>query len=587
MQKKKTGRKILVTGIIMVLTTAFCSGCGLFSKEVEFQDPLVERCVRMTLEKDADEKITEKECASIEELLIDCDLDIGLTFNMMFASVPAAPANYIDLCDLKYMTGLKALVIDNRIERDNLVNMDVIANCKELEELTMQYNALNYKYYTGAPKGYRYLSGILKDLPELKYINLGYPVPSEYQEMLAGENTDLDFEDDFEEGITGLSSNYSLFAGAEDAEEYVQEWDYTYEKIIGDDEYRKNQLMIIEDENQLEDFLEELPKDIEDICIAYSPQSIDMELFTEYEHLKTITVIANESMIGSMDADEFRKIKNLDSLEACKELFALNLCRFEFDPSEMEMLTQIRELSLWQCVFEEADFLGNMPELRELVVYGNDGRKLPDYLEDNGENHEKLKYLAYENHKTSAFRGIEDYINLETLLVYFGSNPTTFENIAQCKNLKNLYIDSVEKEWDISDLKQCEQLETLVIYSSIPADKIDGIEEVLEIPKLVTLSLPIYSGWGEASDDMVEEINEYIDIAVQSDTLSCVMPELGAVFTNAGSPRYATFGQIDLDKLHEEEIMTGIVEAIMFGRPDKFPTWKDAKELFDARTSAQ
>ena len=65
------------------------------------------------------------------------------------------------------------------------------------------------------------------------------------------------------------------------------------------------------------------------------------------------------------------------------------------------------------------------------------------------------------------------------------------------------------------------------------------------------------------------------------------MPELGAVFTNAGSPRYATFGQIDLDKLHEEEIMTGIVEGIMFGRPDKFPTWKDAKELFDARTSAQ
>lgn len=107
-------------------------------KVVEFEDFLVERCVREALGKDWDEEITKKELASIEELAISYQQD--MTLGPTLHSVGGAKyCGYVNLEDLKYLTGLEVLRIDFCSQYGNTVfeNMDAIAHCRKLKSLTM------------------------------------------------------------------------------------------------------------------------------------------------------------------------------------------------------------------------------------------------------------------------------------------------------------------------------------------------------------------------------------------------------------------------------------------------------------------
>ena len=83
------------------------------------------------------------------------------------------------MCDLRYLTGLEELYIDNNVKVDYLANMDVITNCKELEKLCMQYNPIMYYSDGEVGRGYKYLLKIIEQLPELEYLDLGYFVPKQ------------------------------------------------------------------------------------------------------------------------------------------------------------------------------------------------------------------------------------------------------------------------------------------------------------------------------------------------------------------------------------------------------------------------
>lgn len=67
---RRLGIKGIVTLLILICAACICGGC---SSNVDFQDPLVERCVREALGKVEKDPVTKKECADLKELKIDCD----------------------------------------------------------------------------------------------------------------------------------------------------------------------------------------------------------------------------------------------------------------------------------------------------------------------------------------------------------------------------------------------------------------------------------------------------------------------------------------------------------------------------------
>lgn len=127
---------------------------------VEFEDFLVERCVREALGKGWDEDVTEEELSSMRKLTLSWEKDI--TFGFDFVRFNKACSGYVNLADLKYLTGLEELQLDFYPKSTVLENMDVIVNCGKLRSLSMPLLLRGYNYangYTG--KGYRYLKDIL------------------------------------------------------------------------------------------------------------------------------------------------------------------------------------------------------------------------------------------------------------------------------------------------------------------------------------------------------------------------------------------------------------------------------------------
>lgn len=558
-----------------------CGGCGLFSKKVNFEDPLVERCVRMTLGKEADEAVSERECARIETLLIDCDLDTGFTVDYYYATGGVAPANYIDLCDLQYFTGLKELVIDNQIKRDFLVNLEAIGNCTELEKLTMQYNPVEVNYFGMGPMGYKYLAGILSQLPKLEYLDLGYEVAKEHQELLAGDNDDLEFEDDFNgviyAQIAELAQSHIIVA--EDIEAYEEAWQYKENEPDLNVLKQGSVAMIIGSEEELEEFLDALPDNAEDISIYYKgTDDIDMESFTRFSQLKTLSVVNYIKMPNNVETADI-EVKNLNALAENKHLFALNLSGVIFDEEELKEVTGLKGLSLHECMFNDADFLECMPALRELTVLGNWSKELQDYLEDNGEKMSALKFLRIHCDKNSKYKGIEEYENLETLSILYQGAPTSWKYIVQCPKLKYLSVETNEPEMELEDLAEAESLEYLFISNFGNIGEISGVEEMISLPNMKSfVLLAVLSSQGNA-EAYYEEINDGIKAAGDSETISCFIP-YGVLLRD----RYVIDGEknvhdvLELEKLYREDIICGGYDRLLIANPQKFPDMKAITE---------
>ena len=132
---RRLGIKGIVALLILICAACICGGC---SSNVDFQDPLVERCVREALGKVEKDPVTKKECADLKELKIDCDKGQTLIWDNVRLSY--LRGNYVDLSDLKYLTGLTSLEINNNPAYDMLANLDAVTNCKKLNKLSFNDN---------------------------------------------------------------------------------------------------------------------------------------------------------------------------------------------------------------------------------------------------------------------------------------------------------------------------------------------------------------------------------------------------------------------------------------------------------------
>ena len=584
MQDAKKGilKGMIVCIVIMLLVVCVVLGYMLLNKKVEFQDPLVERCVRLTLGKEAQEPITERECAGIEELLIDCDLDMGIFGQPMYDQI-SVPMNYVDLCDLKYMTGLHTLMIDNDLKRDILVNLDVITQCEELENLSVRYNPGYTNYYGQFPMGYKYLGEMIGQLPKLEYIDLGYQVAKEHQKFLTDHKEEITIEDKWDTAVFGQMIQAHTTTGNADMEEYLDYWQYQYDEYTGVEDNITYRLSA-ENEEGLKDYIEELPADMEDIYIECLAGTIDMKLFSKFEELKTLTVVSRKNP-WEREEESILKVKNLNSLVEIESLFSLNFYGLEFDEEELSELVQLRELSIDSCEFGEPVFLDSMSKLRELSIIGNKNKAVAEYFEEEGESLESLKFLRVNCTVPLSYEGISRFPNLETLLCISNSAPTTFEYISQCENLEYLFFDTNNEtyadELDISELANLKNLEVLYIATMMRPDELVGVEEVLALSNLRSVVLPETSfdsdsekGW----EKRCKEINEQIKWAVKNPSLSCFLSGTGFLGVRDFS-LYSMYGSvINWEDLYQADIFTTMADGMMFILPDNWSSWEEADE---------
>ncbi len=539
---------------------------------VEFTDPLVERCVRDALGKLSGEVVTVEECAMLQELTIDCDLEhsyINCWTNTSLLTV----ANYVDLSDLKYMTGLKVLNIDNDVYRDMLANLDAVANCADLERLTLQYNPMNVFYHGSVPMGYKYLAEITAKLPVLEYINLGYPVPAAHQAIVCGGRENLVFEDGFAEGtyVEQIASpdEWEILP-TKDVEEYLAYWS-------GELDERAIYCLEVDDQEALDALVEELPEDLEDLHL-WTPgiDTLDMQGVEKFVDLKTFSLlnVLPMAIYGKEGhSDEVLHMTGMDALGNCEQLYSVSLAGVKGDFDSLAGEAKLEELSLHGCVFDSPEFLENLSKLRELVVVYNSCEDLQEYLLENGASFANLKYLRTETGEESDYAGIEKYPSLEALSIACSCGVSDVQYLAKCPKVKYLFFETPNEQLDISALKNMLSLEQLYINSLGDLKEITGVEEVVA-EDLVSVVLP-YTYTASRDKEDFAAINNWIDAAVESPSMSCFIPGRTIYLDEDTKEAYAL---MKFEKLHENDIMCRFAESWLYSRPDEYQTMEQVLE---------
>ena len=523
---------------------------------VEFQDPLVERCVRKTLEKGHDEEITVEECSSIKSLLIDCKLDSS--FSVWSTSATGSGdmlCNYVDFCDFQYLTGLEELYIDNQIKYDMIVNLDAIANCTKLKKLCMQYNPMGTYYSGDIPKGYKYLKNIIACMPELEYLDLGYFVPVEFKQMLQGENADLVICDG-ENGSYGRDATADLFyrfekqnwTKVDTVEDYVAGWDYVYDGNEANSVQAKS-VLTVESASELKELLDSLPAETEDLVLNVKTMDVlDFELFLKFPNLKTLSIAGNGVFFKKGDKTP---VENIGKLNELPELFAFNMAGCSGDFSGIGELTSLRELSITVCEFDSCHFLSEMENLRELTMISYLGAEADYDVFDYVDELPKLKYVSTRN--VGDLEGIEKAKSLETVRCF--GEITSFEAVGKSNTVKNVILCGVSSDTiDLSPLENAQQLESLVF---VACNKVSSADAILDLPELLTV-------YARDIGDVEEEeypvvMNQVISQAAESDSLSafCVMD----IYQDGDFSDTIDYGAVCFDELWEAEIFDGTIQS--------------------------
>lgn len=226
-----------------------------------------------------------------------------------------------------------------------------------------------------------------------------------------------------------------------------------------------------------------------------------------------------------------------------------------------------------------------MSMLRELSITGNENEAVAEYFEEEGEKLESLKFLRVNCTVPLSYEGISRFPNLETLLCISNSAPTTFEYISQCENLEYLFFETTNEEYsdelDISELAYLKNLEVLYIATVMRPDELVGAEEVLALPNLRSVVLPMISfdsdtekGWAKHC----EEINKQIKWAAKNPSVSCFLPDSGT-YLGGGSLWYSmNENMIKWEDLYQADIFTTMADGMMFILPDNWSSWKEADE---------
>lgn len=459
MKNKKSVKNFILSFAMLVCMVCLCAGCSS-GEGVEFQDPLVERCVREALNKGVGKNITAEECADLTSLKIDCSKD----YNINYYAQHYYLVSYVDLEDLKYLTGLKELEINGNGKNDMIANLEAITACTNLEKLSMR---INDPTFWGWSYGYKYIGNIVEKLPNLKTINLGKDIPTAVQSWIRGSNTQL---------VIGNASDYvyaDTFTERAMLRESEQYGIYYYEKMS------------------------EIPKDIEDlILICRDIESIDFNELKDFSNLKTLSVFRPSSL---SDNENKTEIKNIEALSKLKGLYSLTLYGCKGDFTGLSKLGNLKELGIIQSVVEDPSFLKKMENLRELWYYYNLSDNLEDQLNAAAEKLSKLKFIYIPDQLDdysclSKISSLEAIRIAETPLAQVresGYSKGLINELAKCEGVKYLCIDRWHNnEFDPLDISGIAKMSNLKFLGfTEPAGGTTGYDEVIDMPSLVGLTI--------------------------------------------------------------------------------------------------
>ena len=586
--KKMIFKAIGIVGVVIILIIGIVliKGFVLNANKVVIEDPLIERCIRETLKKGDDEKITLEECASIKSLLIDCQYDTSFSFSNTVAFPSVMVCNYVDLVDLKYLTGLEELYIDNSNSSDYIANFDAITNCHNLKKLYMQYDPSTFYYNGETGKGYKYLAEVIGQLPMLEYLDLGYYVTDEYKSFLKQHNSEMIISDGNNKSHL---NNYRLQSSteldymfwADSVEEYVSNWTYKYngnEREAKSHDARTTKAGLkVSNQEDLEQLINALPQNTEDIFIGVYDEieEIDMTIFERFDNLKTLSIRGNGACIGGARTE----LKNMDALDSNQELFSMNLwaCNGEF--SDMKNFDNLKQVSFVFCDFDSPEFLGNLTELRELTLLycnnenGENKALLQKYMETNYDKFEKLKFLRISN--GNSLRGIEKCTSLETIFLWGEDfkgkefSIDTFEHLGKCNSLENLIVVKGNVAGiDMTPLAKISGLETIYVNDNY----VSNVDSVLQLPKIATVIVNDVTN--QYDDNYVNQVNKIFDEATKSGTLSFFNPIKN--YNYGDVPYNVEFSNIAFGKLYDVNILDGIIQWQIHKYPESQMTFEEA-----------
>lgn len=456
---------------------------------VIFTDPLVERCVREALGKSTEDKLTADECATLKELTIDCEKGHVPVWN--YYKMAYELGNYVDLSDLKLLTGLTSLEICNHPDYDFLGNMDAITNCRKLESLRFNDTTYNNRYWDW---GYSYkdYAGIVQQLPELKELILDRTPREEFADWIKGDNKDLVISGNTDTNIDIIRA------------------------VIPD-----SSLGIYRLSNY-----GEIPKDIEDLVVLCqgTVSEIDFKYFNEFPNLKTLMLYSDSFILDSDDAlreDSLYKVTDIEALKENKKLYSLSICGASGNFEGIGELTGLKELALVACRVNDTSFTTKLNDLRELTFLMNISKDFSGNLKKA--DMKSLKLLnanTFDFEDGDAFSGMDGLDVLKLMYIspvaFFQEcyTPEKFlEGIKTCKNLKYFGYRSaiVETDLDVSPLASMDKLQ--YVYLEHHSANLLGVKDLIAKKGLKELTIDDASAY---TDD---DVTEWLQVGAENDSL--------------------------------------------------------------------
>lgn len=556
---KKTVFAVFV--LVVGLTLAGCSNSGRNasgshdrsnSLDVEFEDFLVERCIREALGKSWDEDVTEKELSTLKELTISWKKDVTLGLNVI--DFHHEYIGYVNLADLKYLKGLEDLKLDFVGQFTAFENMDAIADCRQLKSLTMPLPLQEYSVSSGyIGKGYSYLRDIFSQLPKLETVDFGVSVPESLQELLQPVE----------------SERKIIFAESDNS--FINEMYYpmhTHIQLIEEEE----DILVLSSDELMQEELEEdeyekykgVAESVEDVFIYVNAGEVfDCETLTDFRNIKTLVICDRSSSIKGSEP----QMMHLEALSALPNLCSLSLYHVQVDFEGCEF-PNLRELYLTSCEVKESFGLLKLPRLRELSLIYNNRNEGGIYVpgSDIWTNMPNLHYFQgsvfSEDSEglTDILAEMKETAKLETLVLEFiglDEKELVSDMLAQITEdmvLKTLFLDSNKCNIDLEQIKCNDSLENFACTSEA-GHLAEFISTHPNLSAVAVSSFSEMSEWSDA-DDGVAYYNNVIKAAVKNSNLSML-----AVFDRLGDISPEIYTQAESFKMLVNTHMMSLYEA--------------------------
>lgn len=491
------------------------------SRKIEFQDFLVERCVREQLGKEWNEDITAEELSSIKDLTVTWEKDMTACLDMI--TLQCTYNGYVNLADLNHLTGLESLTLDFPRRGSSFYtafeNLDAIAACQNLKSLSMPLPLEGFNYNNGyMGQGYQWLADILAGLPALEDVDFGMTVPAQLQELLAPDR-----EIDFAEG----GKNNPAFV------DYL----HSSSSNVSVQMYRT----------------EEITPDTEDVVICLNAGEIfDCENLTDSLKLKTLVIT------GHSPITEPAQLLHLEALGELPCLSAVSLSCVKADLSGMEEFPALRELYLSYCDIEGASCLQQCSRLRELSIVDRDESFRASSLSAIWESMPELSYfyglvLNWEKKDVNKLlKNLENAENLRTLVLGVPGDCAAALKISEGPALKNLFFFASQNANEGINLKNIEFPDSLEnFYCDFKSDRL--AEFIKAHPNLVSVQVRAQESFDETH--MTAYYNDAIEAAMESENLSLLLfRELETMSPDMSDEWQAVKNSIPFRQLYEAGI---------------------------------